>query len=157
VTERMVAAIRCIEFLERFDGRQYGRAYKEYVQTYGPVFAEAVTAALQSTEDLPLNALAEDILNALEVCWKKERFWNRSVVKANHKQMLVFYLSPMLLGMEEQPACAEFAKLLRDGWAARRPKDAYEMADQKTIKKGFHNVILGVDLDRLRPPADEDD
>ncbi|MBE6995478.1 MAG: hypothetical protein E7429_01920 [Ruminococcaceae bacterium] len=154
MTERMLAAIRCVDFLKRFDGREYGRAYKEYVQTYGAVYAEAVNAAAESEDGL--NGLTEDLLNGLEAVWKKERFWNRSAAKANHKQMLVFYLSPMLLGLEV-PGCAEFAELLRDGWAARWPRDAYQVADQKTIKKGFHNVILGVDLDRLRRPVDDDD
>lgn len=157
MTEQLIAAIRCVDYLNRFDGRQYGKAYKEYVQTYGAVFAEAVGAALQSVEELPLNALAEDLLDALEASWKKEHFWNRAAARANHKQMMAFYLSPMLLGMEEQPACAELAALLRDGWAVRRPKDAYQITDQKTIKKGFQNVVLGVNLDRLRRPMDDDD
>ncbi|MBE6963769.1 MAG: hypothetical protein E7443_04090 [Ruminococcaceae bacterium] len=156
MTEQMLAAIRCVDFLKRFDGREYGKAYKEYVQTYAPVFAEAVSAALQTEEDAPLNGLAEDLLNALEAAWKKERFWNRAAAKTSHKQMLIFYLSPMLLGMEN-PDCTQFAELLRDGWAARWPKAAYQIADQKTIKRGFHNVILGVDLDSLRRSSDDDD
>ena len=61
----------------------------------------------------------------------------------------------MLLGLEE-PGCQRLAELLRDGWAARWPKDAYGITDYKTIRGGFRNVILGVDLGSLnRDPEDD--
>lgn len=155
--DQMLAAIRCVEYLKRFNGREYGKAYKEYVQAYGPVFMEAVPAAGEEAGgDELLNGMVEDLLNALEAGWKAERIWNRSAARTSQKQMIIFYLSPMLLGLEE-PACARLAELLRDGWAARWPKSAYEIADYKTIRKGFQNVVLGVNLDRLsRVPDDED-
>lgn len=155
--DQMLAAIRCVEYLKRFEIREYGKAYKEYVQTYRDVFVEAIHPAEESDGDELLNAIVEDLLNALEAGWKAERFWNRAAARTNQKQMIIFYLSPMLLGLEEEPASARFAELLRDGWAARWPKDAYEIADYKTIRKGFHNVILGVDLDSLRRSYDDEE
>ena len=41
--------------------------------------------------------------------------------------MLVEYLSPMLLGLEE-PGCGQLAEVLCQGWAARWPKAAFETA-----------------------------
>ena len=137
--------------LEEFNRSGYARAFKAYCAAYGPIYAEAVCAA---GEDL--NALAADILNGLETGWKAQRFWNRSAAKAEERQIIIFYLSPMLMGREEE-GCRTLAELLRDGWRARWPKNAYEVGDYKTIRKGFHNVVLGVDLDRLNRGGDDDD
>jgi len=49
----------------------------------------------------------------LEAGWKRQRPWNRTMVQAREKQMLVTYLSPMLLGLEE-PLCQELAERLRE-------------------------------------------
>lgn len=60
--------------------------------------------------------------------------------------MLVTYLSPMLLGLED-PLCTAFAKALRDEWGSRRPKDTYRIASYTTLSKGFRNTIMGIDVD----------
>ena len=67
------------------------------------------------------------------------------MVQAREKQMLVTYLSPMLLGLEE-PLCQELAERLRDGWNARRPKDTYSITTYARLQEGFRNVILGIDI-----------
>ena len=90
-------------------------------------------------------ALAEQLLDVLEAGWKRQRPWNRGMVQAREKQMLVTYLSPMLLGLEE-PMCRELAEQLRDAWNARRPKDAYDITSYARLQEGFRNVILGIDL-----------
>lgn len=59
--------------------------------------------------------------------------------------MLVEYLSPMLLGLEE-PGCGQLAEVLCQGWAARWPKEAYRIATYAQIQSGFRNSILGIDL-----------
>ena len=85
------------------------------------------------------------LLDVLEAGWKRQRPWNRGMVQAREKQMLVTYLSPMLLGLEE-PMCRELAEQLRDAWNARRPKDAYDITSYARLQEGFRNVILGIDL-----------
>ena len=151
--EELLAAIQKQKSaLEHFDRRGYARAFKAYCASYGDLYAEAVRAA---GEDL--NALTADILDGLEAGWKAQHFWNRSAAKAEERQIIIFYLSPMLLEREEE-GCHVLAELLRDGWEARWPKNAYQLGDYKSIRKGFHNVVLGVDLDRLsRSDDDEDD
>lgn len=125
-------------YLGRFTRREYTKAFREYAQRFGPAFMEA------AREEAP-SVLAERMLDALTQRWGTLRFWNRSAVRVNEKQMLVNYLSPMLLGLED-PACAELAEALRQAWAARWPKDAYRITEYATIQGGFRNVILGIDL-----------
>lgn len=135
------------EYLGRFTRREYTKAFREYTQRFGPAFMEAVG------EEMP-SGLAERMLDALTARWGTLRFWNRSAVRVNEKQMLVNYLSPMLLGLEE-PACGELAEKLCQGWAARWPKDAYRITDYATIQGGFRNVILGIDLAGKHIDVDE--
>ena len=85
------------------------------------------------------------LLDLLEAGWKRQRPWNRTMVQAREKQMLVTYLSPMLLGLEE-PLCQELAERLRDGWNTRRPKDIYNITTYARLQEGFRNVILGIDI-----------
>ena len=139
------------EWMERFTRTEYTRAFREYTKGFGPPYMEAVRAA---GEEGP-KALAESLLDGLEAGWKRQRFWNRSAVRTTEKQMMVTYLSPMLLGLEE-PGCQRLAELLRDGWAARWPKDAYGITDYKTIRNGFRNVILGVDIGSLNRAVEDD-
>ena len=89
--------------------------------------------------------VAEQLLDLLEAGWKRQRPWNRTMVQAREKQMLVTYLSPMLLGLEE-PLCQELAERLRDGWNTRRPKDIYNITTYARLQEGFRNVILGIDI-----------
>lgn len=139
------------EWMERFTRKEYTRAFREYTKGFGPPYMEAVRAAGEEG----LKALAESLLDGLEAGWKRQRFWNRSAVRTTEKQMMVTYLSPMLLGLEE-PGCQRLAELLRDGWAARWPKDAYGITDYKTIRNGFRNVILGVDIGSLNRAVEDD-
>ena len=140
--ETLLAAVREGEvWLARFNGRHYREAFAEYAERFGPPYREAVRAA--GAEGLP--ALAERLLDGLEAGWKRQRPWNRSVVRTTEKQTVVDYLSPMLLGQEE-PGCGELCALLRDGWAARWPKDAYRTATYEQIRGGFRTSILGIPL-----------
>lgn len=152
MNDELLAAVQTgREWMDRFTRKEYTRAFREYTQRFGPLYMEAVRAAGEKG----LGALAGSLLDGLEEGWKRQRFWNRAAVRATEKQMMVTYLSPMLLGLEE-PGCQRLAELLRDGWAARWPKDAYGITDYKTIRGGFRNVILGVDLGSLnRDPEDD--
>ena len=69
------------------------------------------------------------------------------------KQMAVDYLSPMLLEQPD-PKCGTLCELLRDGWAARWPKDAYGTAAYQELKQGFRDTIMGIELGRRRRDAE---
>lgn len=130
-------------WLDRFTRRGYPEAFREYTEQFAPLYMEAVRSA--GGDEAALLALAEDFLDGLAEGWKRQRVWNRSAAKVNEKQMMVDYLSPMLLGLEE-PDCSRFAELLRERWAARWPKDEYHLASYADIRGGFRNSILGIDL-----------
>ena len=87
----------------------------------------------------------------MEQGWRRQRFWNRSSVRVNEKQMVVGFLTPLLLGLEE-PLCPEFAQILRDRWAARWPRDPYQTAAYADINSGFRYAIMGIPM---QPPKDE--
>lgn len=127
------------KWLPWFTMSDYPEAFKQYVEAFGPVYMEAVRTA----ESVP--ALAAELLDGMEVAWAKERLWNRTPARMDTLQMLVDYLSPMLLGLEE-PACGELAACVRDGWAERHPKEAYQMATYQKVKGGFRRVFLGIPL-----------
>lgn len=152
MNNELLAAIQTgRDWMDRFTRKEYTRAFREYTQCFGPAYMEAVRTAGEEG----LAALAESLLDGLEAGWKRQHFWNRAAVRTTEKQMMVTYLSPMLLGLEE-PGCQRLAELLRDGWAARWPKDAYGITDYKTIRNGFRNVFLGVDLGSLNRAAEDD-
>ncbi len=130
-------------WLDRFTRREYPKAFREYTERFAPVYGEAVQKT--GGDEAALQALAEEILDGLADGWKRQRVWNRAAVKVNEKQMMVDYLSPMLLGMEDTD-CPRFAELLRDRWAARWPKDAYSIVSYARIAGGFRNSILGIDF-----------
>lgn len=130
-------------WLDRFTRREYPKAFKEYVERFAPAYVEAVRSAAGDEESLW--ALADGFLDGLAEGWKRQRFWNRSAVKVNEKQMMVDYLSPMLLGLEETD-CPRFAEVLRERWAARWPKDEYQLASYEALRGGFRNSILGIDF-----------
>ena len=93
-----------------------------------------------------LEALANDILDALEAAWKRRVFWNRSAVRVEEKQVIVSFLSPMLLDQPD-PLCGRLAGMLRQGWAERWPKDSYQITTAEVLQKGFRNTIFGIDLE----------
>lgn len=130
-------------WLDRFTRRGYPKAFKDYTEQFSPAYLEAVEKA--GGDEAALQSLAEEILDGLAEGWKRQRVWNRAAVKVNEKQMMVDYLSPMLLGLEDTD-CPRLAELLRDRWAARWPKDPYSIVPYAKIVGGFRNSILGIDL-----------
>lgn len=139
-TEALLAAIQDGKpWIDRFTKKDYPRAFADYRERFGPAYREAVLAA--GEEGLP--ALAEALLDGLAAGWARRKPWNRSVARVNDKQVIVCYLSPMLL---EDPLCAPLAGALRDGWAARWPKEAYRIAGAEKLQKGFRASIFGIPL-----------
>lgn len=138
--EALLAAIQDGKpWLARFTGKEYDRAYQDYREKYAPLFREAVLADGEEGEE----ALTEVLLDGLAEGWKRQKPWNRSLAQIEDKQMIVCFLSPMLL---EDPACAALAERLRQGWAARWPKEAYRAAPQEKIRRGFRPTFLGIPL-----------
>lgn len=128
-------------WIERFTRTGYEAAFRDYKVQFGPVYMEEVQNA--GEEGLP--ALAAALLDGMEAAWARERPWNRTVVRLSTKQMLVQYLSPLLLSLEEQmPGCQALAEYLRDAWAVRWPKEAYQLALWKDLQRGFRRTILGI-------------
>ena len=126
-------------WLARFTGKEYDKAYEEYRARYAPLFREA---ALADGEE-GIEALAEVLLDGLAEGWKRQKPWNRSLAQMEDKQMIVCFLSPVLM---EDPVCAPLAETLRQGWAARWPKEAYQAAPLEKIRKGFRPTFLGITL-----------
>ncbi len=126
-------------WLDRFTGRRYPEAFQEYTRRFGPLYEEAVRDAGEEG----LSDLAETLLDGLEEGWKRRRIWDRAAVRATEKQMVVDYLSPMLLQSKETEG---FSARLRDAWCARWPKDAYRTATYDEIRGGFRTTILGIPL-----------
>lgn len=144
MSRELLAAIQTGRtWLDRFTRRGYPEAFREYTERFGPAYLEAVRSA--GGEETALQALADEVLDGLEAGWKRQRFWNRSSVMVNEKQMMVDYLTPMLLEQGETD-CPRFAEVLRDRWATRWPKDAYSMATYAKLRSGFRYSILGIDL-----------
>lgn len=138
--ETLLAAIQDGKpWLDRFTGKEYDKAYEEYRTKYAPLFREA---ALADGEE-GVEALAEVLLDGLAEGWKRQKPWNRSLAMLNDKQMIVCFLSPVLM---EDPVCAPLEEKLREGWAARWPKDAYQAASLEKIRKGFRLTFLGIPL-----------
>lgn len=143
-TSELCAAVwETSEWLPRFRRWEYPQAFQEYQERFGPLYAQAV----EETEgDLTaLEGLANAILDELEAGWKRRRFWNRGAVRVEEKQIIVSFLSPMLLELQD-PLCGRLAGMLRQGWAVRWPKDAYQITTFEVLRKGFRNTILGIDL-----------
>ena len=123
--EELCAAVQEARYYnERFTRREYTSAFRTYTERFGPLYMAAVRETAEDPDGR--RVLAEQLLDLLEAGWKRQRPWNRTMVQAREKQMLVTYLSPMLLGLEE-PLCQELAERLRDGWNTRRPKDIYNI------------------------------
>lgn len=154
MNEELLLAIQDSEtWLELFDRRTYKKAFQKYREQFSAAFGEMFRIC--STEEM-LRSAADWMLTELEKGWKRQRFWNRSAARLDQKQMMIVYLSPMLLAMED-PVGAHFAELLRDTWAARWPKDAYEITSFEKLGKGFHNAIFGIELNAFNRGEEEDD
>lgn len=152
MNEKLLDAVRDGgHWLELFTRRDYAGAFQAYTERFAPVWQEAVREA--GEEGLP--ALADRLLDALEEGWRRQRPWNRSAARISDKQMVVQYLSPMLLGQGE-PGCARFAEILRDRWAARWPKDAYRTAPYEKLMGGFRFTILGFEMPKRFTDPDQE-
>ncbi|WP_325199247.1 hypothetical protein [Oscillibacter sp.] len=145
--EALLAAIQDGKpWLDRFTGKEYDKAYQEYRAKYAPLFREA---ALADGEE-GVEALAEVLLDGLAEGWRRQKPWNRSLAQMNDKQVIVCYLAPVLT---EDPVCAPLEEKLREGWAARWPKEAYKTPSLAKIRKGFRPTFLGIAL----PFGDKED
>lgn len=137
--ESLCAAVReAPRYLERFTRREYTGAFREYTERFGQLYMGAVRET--EGEESALRELADQLLNCLENGWRSQRFWNRGAVQAREKQMVVAYLTPMLVGLEE-PLCGRFAEVLRDAWAARWPRDVYYVATYAQMQSGFRSFL----------------
>ena len=122
MTERLLAALTDNgKWLEGFTRLGYESTFREYCNRFTPDYLAAVREAGES--ELP--ALADSLLDALEAQWKQARFWNRTTVRGETKQVVVGYLTPMLMADQE---LRPFAGVLRDRWDLRWPKDVYHAA-----------------------------
>ena len=141
------------DWLDHFTRREYPEHFKLYMERYGEIYAQAVRDA--DVDEEKLKALANAILDGLEAGWKRQWFWNRSAVRIDEKQVVVNYLSPMLMELPD-PKCGRLAGMLRPCWVERWPKDAYQMTTYAVLKNGFKNSILGIDLagKHLNPDKD---
>ena len=128
-------------WLKAFGRQTYRDAFRSYTERFGPLYMEAARNCGDPAD------LAQKLLDGLERGWRAQRFWRRGVVRAEEKQMVVVYLSPMLLGLEK-PACQGLAQALMEQWAARWPGDGYRMAPYDQIQAGFRNAIMGIELRR---------
>ena len=96
--EELCAAVQEARYYnERFTRREYTSAFRTYTERFGPLYMEAVRETAEDPDGR--RVLAEQLLDLLEAGWKRQRPWNRTMVQAREKQMLVTYLSPMLLGL----------------------------------------------------------
>lgn len=140
-TEALLAAVlNGKPWIGRFTQRDYGAAFREYREQFGSAYREAV----QSAGPKGLEGLTAALLDGMEADWARQRPWNRSLARLNVRQMLVQYLSPLLLSLGEQtPGCRALAESLRDGWAARWPKEVYQLAAREELQRGFRRTILG--------------
>ena len=117
--EELCAAVQEARYYnERFTRREYTSAFRTYTERFGPLYMEAVRETAEDPDGR--RVLAEQLLDLLEAGGKRQRPWNRTMVQAREKQMLVTYLSPMLLGLEE-PLCQELAERLGGGAARSAP------------------------------------
>ncbi|MDY3985014.1 hypothetical protein [Dysosmobacter sp.] len=144
VEELCAAVWEAPDWLPRFRRNEYQKALREYRDRFGPLYARAVGEA--EGDLAALEKLADDILDALEAGWKRQRFWNRSAAQVEQKQVIVSFLSPMLLDLPD-PLCGRLAGMLRQGWADRWPRDAYQITTAEVLQKGFRYSILGIDLE----------
>ena len=136
MNDLLLAAIQDLTWLQQFQRGRYTGACASYMERYGPAYAAAAAEG-----DLP--RLAEALMEALEAGWRSCSFWRRNTRQMEEKQMVVVYLTPMLLA---KPETAPLAELLAQAWRSRRPKDGYQIATQAEINSGFRHAIFGFEL-----------
>ncbi len=121
---------------KHFIREAYSKALDAYKDRYAEAFLQEISLATE--EGLPM--LAELYIDDLQAIWMSHKFWRRTAVKMDYKEMLLYYAIPMLLDLED-PLCARLAELIRDTWAARWPKEAFEIADRDRILLGFRGPL----------------
>ena len=129
------------QWMKLFNRSEYQAAFRRYEERFGPLYARVVREA----EDLEgLQKLADDMLDAMERRWK--RHWlGRGAMMVDQRQMIVSFLSPMLLEQPD-PRCGRFAGILRQCWADRWPKLEYHITTYEVLYSGFRTSILGIDV-----------
>ena len=86
MTERLLAALTDNgKWLEGFTRLGYESTFREYCDRFTPDYLAAVREAGESG----LPALADSLLDDLEAQWKQARFWNRTTVRGETKQVVV--------------------------------------------------------------------
>ena len=139
--EALCAAVwEAEQWISRFTRRDYPDAFREYMERFGPLYAQAVRDT--DGDEEKLRALSVALVDALEAGWKRQRFWNRKAAKINEKQV---------------PMCGRLAGMLRQEWADRWPADTYHITTYEVIRSGFRFAIMGIDLERkhLNPEKDK--
>ena len=154
MNEEMLLAVQdSARWLDLFERRTYRKAFRRYQEQFAQQYQEMLRIC---TDEAMLQSAADWLLTELERGWKRQRFWNRTAARLDQKQMIIVYLSPMLLAMED-PAGARFAQVLRDSWEARWPKDSYQMEPFEKLVNGFHHAILGIELSAFNREEEDDE
>lgn len=122
-------------WLDQFTRREYEKAFRSYMQTY----AQACHSEIESAGD-ELPALAEAVLDELVEGRKRTRFWSRSALIFDEKQVVIKYFVPMLLEQGDEA----FANCFHEAWCRRWPNNVYEQASFTQLLDGFVNVIMGI-------------
>lgn len=151
MTEKLMKALTDVEpWLQGFDRNHYEETFLAYQTRFAPDYREAVQAAGEAG----LEALADQLLDAMEAQWKRLHIWNRSAARMDTRQVIVGYLTPMLM---EETALRPFAAALRDRWKSRWAKEAYHAAGYERIRSGFKLKILGFEIPEKKDPLPEDE
>ena len=154
MNEEMLLAVQdSARWLDLFERRTYRKAFRRYQEQFAQQYQEMLRIC---TDEAMLQSAADWLLTELERGWKRQRFWNRTAARLDQKQMIIVYLSPMLLAMED-PAGARFAQVLRDSCEARWPKDSYQMEPFEKLVNGFHHAILGIELSAFNREEEDDE
>ena len=124
-------------WLDRFTRWDYRKGFRDYTAA----FWEPCRAQLEAGRS-DISALAEETVRELEESYRKARFWNRSTLRFDDKQVIIKYLCPMLLAQGQEA----FAKALQEAWSRRWPKDSFGIASYEDLDKSFVNVIMGIPL-----------
>lgn len=129
-------------WMENFTRQYYQSAFKKYCTEFFPSYEAAIRAA---EDEVGMVDLVNQLLDALSAGWRSKRLWQRTRAKLDDQQMIVSYLTPMLLSLPD-PRGMKFAELLQMEWEKRWPKEAYRIGDYDRIRGGFRDDILGIPL-----------
>ncbi|MBR5471643.1 MAG: hypothetical protein IKU81_05985 [Oscillibacter sp.] len=139
--EDLLPAIRDSKiWLQQFSRRDYSSAFEAYCRRFAPAYMEA---AQKAEDEDAIERLAEVLLRAAETAWMAAPVWKQNGFRYGTKNMLLVYLSPMLLRMNTS-ACTRLAEILCQQWAARQAKDAYEIVTYEELRDGFKSVLPGL-------------